>query len=87
MGSIISRVNLFYFVLSGPLHTLQKLEETSVELRESDDGQFKQQQRLAYLQKVVQNLKAKRDQLKKDLKSTPWKVGLKIIYLLDIINI
>lgn len=58
----------------GPLHTLQKLEETSVELRESDDGQFKQQQRLAYLQKAVQNLKAKRDQLKKDLKSTPWKV-------------
>ena len=69
------RLRCYFFPLfSGTLQTLQKLEETSAKLCESEENHSKQKYQLAALQKAVESLRVKKDQLKRDLQNTPWKV-------------
>ena len=69
------RLRCYFFpLLSGTLQTLQKLEETSAKLCESEENHSKQKYQLAALQKAVESLRVKKDQLKRDLQNTPWKV-------------
>ncbi|XP_072027521.1 centromere protein O-like [Amphiura filiformis] len=58
----------------GALQTLQQLEDTAEKVSDSEENHVKHQQHLNALQKAVQALQIKRDQLKKDLQNTPWKV-------------